>query len=214
MHCVHQCHNPCLSSKRLLQRTQLCWRRRGGRVGCTARTVQDRTHARARQTATFLRCVNSNYISEMSGIVFAIVVAGLALGGAAGAPGAKPAPEQRSTPQTIYQVGVGTSDVTGPAAEVNLMGYAMLEQTARGDPTLGVRGRMQGSIVRGTGSTFGDAAVVVASQAFTTGSGRARLCLPMATATVAAAGEGPRTQTARRALQQRQCSERPPCTQL
>jgi len=31
-----------------------------------------------------------------------------------------------------YLVGIGTSDVTGPAADVNMMGYAVLNQTAKG----------------------------------------------------------------------------------
>lgn len=31
-----------------------------------------------------------------------------------------------------YSVGIGRADVTGPAAEVNLMGYAVLNQTAKG----------------------------------------------------------------------------------
>ncbi|GAB6018522.1 hypothetical protein CHUAL_000219 [Chamberlinius hualienensis] len=31
-----------------------------------------------------------------------------------------------------YQIGVGIADCTGPAAEVNLMGYAMMDQTASG----------------------------------------------------------------------------------
>lgn len=31
-----------------------------------------------------------------------------------------------------YLVGIGRSDVTGPAAEVNFMGYAVMNQTGRG----------------------------------------------------------------------------------
>jgi neutral ceramidase len=31
-----------------------------------------------------------------------------------------------------YFVGIGRADVTGPAADVNLMGYAVLNQTAKG----------------------------------------------------------------------------------
>lgn len=31
-----------------------------------------------------------------------------------------------------FLVGIGQADVTGPAADVNMMGYALLEQTARG----------------------------------------------------------------------------------
>lgn len=34
--------------------------------------------------------------------------------------------------QQQYLVGIGKSDVTGPAADVNMMGYASLEQTAKG----------------------------------------------------------------------------------
>jgi neutral ceramidase len=34
--------------------------------------------------------------------------------------------------QQQYLVGIGKSDVTGPAADVNMMGYAVLEQTAKG----------------------------------------------------------------------------------
>ena len=31
-----------------------------------------------------------------------------------------------------YLVGIGKADVTGPAADVNMMGYAVMNQTARG----------------------------------------------------------------------------------
>jgi neutral ceramidase len=34
--------------------------------------------------------------------------------------------------QQQYLVGIGKRDVTGPAADVNMMGYAVLEQTAKG----------------------------------------------------------------------------------
>lgn len=34
--------------------------------------------------------------------------------------------------RTDFLVGIGTSDVTGPAADVNMMGYAVLNQTAKG----------------------------------------------------------------------------------
>eukprot|EP00300_Choanocystis_sp_HF-7_P030377 c39201_g1_i1.p1 GENE.c39201_g1_i1~~c39201_g1_i1.p1 ORF type:complete len:735 (+),score=163.83 c39201_g1_i1:35-2239(+) len=33
---------------------------------------------------------------------------------------------------TVYGIGVGTHDITGPAAEVNMMGYALLSQTSAG----------------------------------------------------------------------------------
>jgi neutral ceramidase len=37
-----------------------------------------------------------------------------------------------STSGVPFLVGIGKADVTGPAADVNMMGYALLEQTARG----------------------------------------------------------------------------------
>lgn len=33
---------------------------------------------------------------------------------------------------TVLQVGVGKSDVTGPAADVGMMAYAVINQTAKG----------------------------------------------------------------------------------
>jgi hypothetical protein len=39
---------------------------------------------------------------------------------------------QHERSRVPFLVGIGKADVTGPAADVNMMGYALLEQTARG----------------------------------------------------------------------------------
>lgn len=37
-----------------------------------------------------------------------------------------------AVPEAPFLLGIGKADVTGPAADVNMMGYALLEQTAKG----------------------------------------------------------------------------------
>lgn len=54
---------------------------------------------------------------------------------AADAPAPNVAPAAASGGQKAgggFRVGIGHADVTGPAADVNLLGYAILDQTARG----------------------------------------------------------------------------------
>jgi neutral ceramidase len=41
-------------------------------------------------------------------------------------------PPSTSAAAQQYLAGVGIADVTGPAAEVNMMGYAVMEQSAKG----------------------------------------------------------------------------------
>lgn len=93
--------------------------------------------------------------------------------------------------QQVYSVGTGIGDVTGPAAEVNLMGYAMMEQTARG----GRRRRARQLAACATAMQQQPRAqplilsvtCTYRMQASTTGSGRARFCLPTARMAAAAA---------------------------